>query len=238
MGICKNMKALGEYDFYSPDYEVFIKTLGGIFKTNFKITYKEYCFDQYNIETENELFDFGSENCLTMSISYCKYDEQKPSVKENIYPTYCLTFPVSLEYTKSLDLEFMPNGIFEFDDVPFSGHWKFFIEDIQGDGQGSGYKFIKYILDVRDCYINILKSINCLEVIIWTDAYYKTEEEILFCPIPQTKHTLLEIKNYMTNLDGIKFYRFIDALSRRVEIKRQTDYYTNVAFIDYFQDIY
>lgn len=213
-------------------------TLGHVFNKNFKVIYKEYCFEDYNIDTEIELFDFGYEDFIEMRIAYLNYFENKPPDKENIYACYTVTFPVSLKYAKKLDIEFMPNGIFEIDDIPFSGTWNFFIEDIQGVGQGSGNEFIKYVLNVRDCYIEILKNIKCDEVIIWTDAYYRTEEEILFCPIPQKKNTLLEFQNYLTTLDNVKFYKFLDALFRRVEIQSQTNHYLNVAFIDQLQDKY
>ncbi len=237
MGIGKDMKALGEYDFYSSDYKVFLSSLGSLLDSNFTIILRDYMVNgNFDIDQTHEFFDLGKPNSLDVSIAYLNFDENKPSTEDNIYSCYTVTFPVSLEHSKKLDIEFMPDGIFQMDDIPFSGTWNFFIQNIQGVGQGAGEDFIKYVLSVRECYINILNKIGCQEVIIWTDAYYKTEEEILFCPNPNKKHTLTEMAKYLKDLDNIIFYNFLDVVMQNVIIESQSDWYLNVAFIDNFND--
>ncbi len=42
MGIAKTINAIGEYDFYSPDYHFFAKTISMLFKVNLNINFLAY----------------------------------------------------------------------------------------------------------------------------------------------------------------------------------------------------
>lgn len=236
MGIAKDISAVGEYDFYSPDYKEFAKTIAKLFHVNLELGFFYCTMQDCSAENENEFFNFGYKDTYHLEVSYYDYNEKNP-VPEIIYSTYELTIPVDLEHERSLCLDFGPNNLFTLSSLPFSGNWRFFIEEINGE-YDFYYKdhneLIKSFLEIRNCYISILSKINCNKVVIWTDANYITEENIIYNDIPFAKNDLNDLINNLETLDNVKLYNFMEVIQQKDIINDYENCILNIAFIDHF----
>ena len=236
MGIAKTMNAIGDYSFYTNDYIEFAKNLCTRFEINLEVYFVDLTSNYAANDKNDEFIDFKFSKTYKLAVSYYDYDEDKPDPK-NIYCTYEMFIPVDLKYEKELILEFLPNGIFQLCFLPFSNAWRFFIEDIQGINDHyykSHLEVDEQIQEIRNCYISILKKIDSKEVIIWTHANYKTEDEFLFNQAPNKVDTLDDIKEAIKKLDNITLYNFIDSIKQINKFDNQSD--LEIAFIDKFED--
>ena len=229
------MSAVGEYDFYSPDYKGFAKTIANLFHVNLELGFFHYTMKDSYIEKENEFLNFGYKDTYHLEVSYYDYNEKNP-VPAIIYSTYQLTIPVELEHEKSLCLDFGPNNLFSLLYLPFSGNWRFFIEELNGDYDCNKNhdNIIESKLKIRNCYISILSKINSNKVVLWTDADYKTEEKIIYNDIPFAKNNLNDLIYNLENLDNVKIYNFLEVLNQKISIKEYLNCCLKIAFIDDF----
>lgn len=236
MGIAKEISVVGEYDFYSPDYKEFAKNLANLFHVNLELGFFYFTMKDCSVEKENEFLNFGYKETYHLEVSYYDYNEKNP-VPEIIYSAYELTIPVELEDEKSLCLDFGPNNLFTLSSLPFSGIWRFFIEEINGyhDHYYKNHdEIVEFFLKIRNCYISILKKINCNKVVIWTDADYKTEEKIIYNDIPFAKNDLNDLIYNLETLDNVKLFNFMEVLYQKISIKEYMNCCLNIAFIDDF----
>lgn len=232
MGIAKTINAIGEYDFYLADFNKFAEKLGQLFKVNIHAQF----FDNVYIngvvpdKIEDKHFDFNYPETYWLAVNFYQYFRGVTS--RTIYCVYELTVPVELEDENQLTLIFHPNGIFELDDLPFVNGWRFFVEDIFELTER--IEVIPPILKIRECYIEILRKINCLEVIMSTDALYKSEHEFIHNQKVNVKNSLDDVKNGMKKLDGITILPFMDAINQKIKIQSKQDKYLDIAFYDKF----
>lgn len=239
MGIAKTINAVGEYNFYSNDYRIFVKPILELLNVNLNVDFITFYED---IEAEHEMehvfFDNGSKNTYNLTVEYFKYDDSKP-LQNNVYCDYSLNIPVKLKYEDELILNFYETGIFQLNFLPFNSTWNFFIEDIIGDNDyyfSSHLEVVKAVKLVRDQYLQILDKINCKEVVIWTDAYYKTENLIYESINSDTKLTLKDIVKSLKENDKISLYNFADVVNQKTEIKSFRNSFLDIAFYDNFED--
>ncbi len=242
MGIAKSISAIGEFGFYSDDYKIFASTIGQFFSANIKARFFDHLCEDEILKKNDEFIDLGKFITLPMTVSFCRYDESKPSY-QNSYCTYEIEIPVQIKYKRNLTLAFIPNGIFELRGLPFSISWYGFIADILGsnDHYYASHKiYVHEILKVRNCYIDILSKINCSEVIIWTDAYYETEDRYIYDIRSNKIDRFQDIVKDIYQLDKITLFNFIGALKQDKGIMNglQQSVSTNVAFWDKFSDKY
>lgn len=234
------MSAIGEFDFYSDDYKKFAATIGQLFKVNLDIQFFDNLWEDEMFEKSKEFIDLGNGETFSLKVSHCRYDESKPSY-QNSYCTYELDIPVELKYENELTIEFIPNSIFELRYLPFSNAWQFFIEDILGVNDSYYYSHancVNEILKVRDCYIDILKKINCSQVIILADGRYKTVDRYIYDIKPNKIDKLQDIIDNISQLDNITLLNFIKAVKQEQSAIKtiKTSSYFNVAFLDNFAD--
>lgn len=241
MGMAKSLMVVGEYDFYSSDYAEFATTIGHYYKVNVSLSFEEsfpflpvYC-------KPNEYIDLGFDNNYGLKVSNSLFDEKLPP-ENNTYFSYELHLPCELEDTDSLQLSFLPNGLFQLDYLPFSGVWQFYVEDIKGENDhyyNSHIEVVKEKLDVRNYYVELLSKINCSKVIQWTDGYYKTEEEFIFNQQQGKKNTLQQFIDALKTLDNMYIYNFIDALKQNITMDNSDNIrYLDVAYLDDFTNNY
>lgn len=238
MGIAKTMNAIGEYNFYSSDFNQFTEELAQLFCVNIHASFFDYNYANgaEPEDIEDKYLNFNFSETYKLHVGIFSYDEKK-SFPGNKYCQYELTIPVQLENEIELTLTFYPNGIFQLDFLPFSNHWQIFVEDIIGVNDkyyNSHEEIVLAISKIRECYIEILKKIKCSEVIIWTDAHYKTEEEFIFSQSFNTKYVLDDVKNTMQKLDGIYIVPFMDAVNLNLKINSKREWYLDIAFVDKF----
>ena len=238
MGVAKTMNAIGEYDFYSSDFNQFIEKLGNLFKVNIHAGFIDniYVNGITPKAIEDKYFNFNFSESYNLHVGIFAFHEKK-SFTGNKYCQYELIIPVQLENEKELTLTFYPNGIFQLDFLPFSNHWQFFVEDIIGitdNYYNSHEEIVSATLKIRECYIEILKKIKCTEVIIWTDAYYKAENELIFNQRFNKKYNFEDVKNLMQKLDGINLVPLMDALNQEIKISSKREWYLDIAFVDKF----
>lgn len=240
MGIAKTMNAIGEYNFYSSDYNQFIEKLGQLFQVNIQAHFFDNGYfygEDFNeagfIEIEPHLYDFHFSETFRVEVEFDKYDYRQ-NFPENRYCNYKLFIPVKLQNEKELTLHFYGNGIFQLDYLPFSNFWRFFIEDVFG--LTSRIEVIQPILEIRECYIEILRKINCTEIIIWTDAHYKSEDVFLYNKRPGKKYNLNDVKKTMKELDGIHIIPFLEAIKHEIKIISKREDYFDIAFVDNFNN--
>lgn len=232
------MEALGEYDFYSPDYRVFVQSVSRIFGVNIEVRFDYDPMKEELIAKENELFNFNYEQTYTLIVWYFQFDENKPALN-NTCQSYELRIPIILFNEDELFFQFLPNGIFRLNFLPFNNLWRFFIEDILGKNDvyyKSHDEVVNQFIQIRNCYIGILSKFDCTRVLIWTEANYNTEGEYLFCQTLDRKNSLSEIVQFLKRLDNITTYNFVEALQQKLEIKSENAGYLDVAFIDNFND--
>jgi hypothetical protein len=234
MGLAKTMVVLGAFDFYTPNYTDFTAIIGAKLEANLEL---EFYFDtETEIQKSNETHNFGFEKTYIMQITYNDYDVESP-VLYGIYCTYCVLIPVQFKYEDQVDIEFLPNGIFNIQRLPFSNHWCFFIEDmIENDNScyNTDSEAITNIVELRHFYIAIFKKMNCNTALIWTDAQYKTEDRYVFNPVPNTKNTVADLADALRTLDNVKIYNFRDVLAQKIAIQSSRVHYLDIALSDYF----
>ena len=238
MGIAKTMNAIGEYDFYSSDFNQFTEKLAHLFCVNIHASFFDhnYANGAEPEDIEDKYFNFNFSETYKLYVGIFSYNEKK-SFHENKYCQYELTIPVQLGNENELTLTFYPNGIFQLDFLPFSNYWRFFVEDIIGVSDhfyNSHDEIVSAILKIRECYIEILKKIKCSETIIWTDAHYKTEDKLIFNQRFNKKYNFEEVKNLMQKLDGFNLVPLMDALNQEIKISSKREWYLDIAFVDKF----
>ena len=236
MGIAKIMSVIGEYNFHAKNTDDFIKCLASKFEVNLQVNFADMTSKYNGNVLPDKYFDFGYKTTYQLAIDYFDYDDDKPD-PTNIYCKYYLHIPVNWEYEGGLSLVFNPNSIFELEFIPFSNSWMSFIENIKGINDHyytSHNRIVKQIKVIRDCYISILKKINCKEVILWTDANYKSEDEFIFNQIPEKVNTLNEVKNAVNELDNITLYNFIDSVVNKSNFDNRSG--LDIAFLDNLEE--
>lgn len=241
MSSTKTMNALGVYTFYSQDYLTFIKSISEMFNVNVYVFFSalfENEEEEKQYEIESQIFDFGKKETYILTVYFSKFDIQKP-LENNVYCSYSLYLPVDFEYEKELSLEFYATGVFQLQFLPFNTTWKFFIEDIIGLSDHyyqSEMEIIDETKTIRNKYIDILAKINCKEVFLWTDSYYKTEYYIEDAKDFETKLSFNDIKNSLKETDNLTIYNFAQVLSRKIKIENAKYDYTDVVLYDNFED--
>lgn len=239
MGIAKTINAIGKYDFYTFNYEEFTKKISTFFNVDLEIVFFHHIdeFEEYDefSSLENETLNSGFTDTWKMTINYFKIDENLP-VEDNLTCSYELYIPVNIKYEKELILEFCDNGLFILNFLPFENAWCFFIEKILGLSDKhfkTKTQFSDDLNSVRNGYLNILKKINCSEVILTTDANYR----FLNYLDPSSKHiTLNELIQVMNQEDNINIYNFCDIVNTRQKIDSKRNSYLDIALIDNFDD--
>lgn len=239
MGVAKNINAIGEYDFYSSNYELFIKTISTLFKVNLNVDFLAH-FEEENTEydKESEFFDIGQKDTFKLRVNYFKLDYHKP-LPNNVNCDYELLIPVDFEYEKELLLQFFTTGIFQLKYLPFNSTWNFFIEDLLVDNDyyyNLHSEVVNEKIAIRNEYIRILNKINCNEAIIWTDARYKTEDIIEGTTDIQLKLTLKDVVKSLQEIDELTLYNFVDVVSQKIEIQSNKDSFLDIALYDNFND--
>lgn len=239
MGIAKTINAIGEYEFYSSDYKLFIKTISALFEVNLTVNFLTHFEEEKTeYEKESEFFDIGQKDTFCLTVNYFKLDDKKPLL-DNVYCDYELHIPVDFEYERELLLQFFTTGIFQLNYLPLNSTWSFFIEDLLGNNEyyyNSHSEVVKEKLSIRDEYIRILNKINCNEAIIWTDAYYKTESIIQETIHIYKKLTLKYIVKSLQEIDKLTLYNLTDVISRKVEIQSNRNSFLDIALYDNFND--
>lgn len=222
MGIAKDIKLLGNFDFYSPSYLEFSQIISDKFKVNLNLRFDNYT-ENIEINKPDEFLDFECEKTFSLYVTLNDYDNIETK-EEKTYLHYVLSIPVCMPYTNYLQLEFFPNGIFQLSSIPFNNKWYFFIDDIKGLNKYLSYEFIKdRILKIRVEYWSILNKINCNKVIIFADAFYKTEELFINTQIINKEKTLNEILLSFKNLDKVTAFDFIDSLTSKDRFDNLSD---------------
>jgi hypothetical protein len=64
-------------------------------------------------------------------------------------------------------------------------------------------------------------------VVIWTDAYYKTEDKI-----SKPNLSLKQIMKFMEEVDNVQLYNFLDVLHKKTVLISNNDMCHDVALID------
>lgn len=186
---------------------------------------------------QDESYNCGFSETYKLLIDDCLYDEENPG-KDNIYLTYELQVPVNLLGEDMLTLRFFPNGLFELGFLPFSNLWRSFLADLSANvdrtyGRYGGYEgYLAFIYNIRNCYINLLKKIDCSRIILWTDGNYKTEEDVFYNQYPGRKDSIDGMIKQMARLDNMKIYNFMDALHQKVNFPDLKKGCLDSAFID------
>lgn len=238
MGMNKSLSAVGEYDFYSADYQVFAQKLASIFQVNIKATFHDYTDNNEFANKANEVFDFQYNKQESLYVHHSFFDHQKESgltyINYQLY-LHCDYYGEEL----FLRFDFQPNGIFEVSITPlFFAVWHFFIEDILGWNDAKYHNLqeaIETATQLRNFYIPLFKSMNCNEIILWTDANYTCHDELLIFQIPNRKNTFADIVAKLTELDEVTLYDFVEILAQlHPNIFPKYDNCTDIAFIDRF----
>jgi hypothetical protein len=236
MGIAKIIRATGEYQFHSLDYECFINIIGNVFKKNINCVYVDNFVLEHNYKSvsSEKQYHLGFENSLKIVANHYRYENT--GIIETYYE-YTLYISIDLEGDNDLWLTFYPNGIFQLEFIPFNGSWQLFIEDILGYHDcyyDSHEELVSEILKIRACYIDILKKINCTTAIIWTDGGYNTEHKLLTKQIHGSVSVLSDVIKSMNELDGIKIIPFMNSIAQKNRIESNRAQYLDIAFIDTF----
>ena len=221
MGIAKTMHVVGIYHFYTNDYVAFAKEIGTRFKVNIEVRFEDYTDYESTFEKENEVFDFGFEDTCNVTITTQFYDDHLYPNKFKPYNSYVINLPSPFEDDDNLPLEFWPNGLTQLRYLPFSNKWQFFIDDLQGINDHyyrSHLEVLDNILYIRNVMIDIMRRIDCNEVIIWTDADYKTEDEFVFTHYINRTTTMEELKEAVLLLDGIQLFDFMKLANQEIKI--------------------
>ena len=191
-------------------------------------------------DKEEEYFDVGVSETYKLTVNYYVNDDGPLLQPDNVYRDYELQIPVHFEYEEELLLELFANGIFQLNFIPFNNAWQHFIGDIIGENDhhyNSHREVVDEIINIREGYIDILQKIECKQVILWTDAYYKTLQKIEYST-SEPILTLKEIMTYMKEVDNMRLYNFLDALNGKVTIVSEiNDRYLDIALIDNLDDI-
>ncbi len=72
------------------------------------------------------------------------------------------------------------------------------------------------------------------EVILWTSANYKTEDEFIFEQVPDRTNIMEDIKKALKKLDDITLYNFTDSVNQKNDLRNQP--YLKIAFFDNFEN--
>lgn len=239
MGIAKSIMGFGEYSFYNYDYKDFIKKLAGLLKVNLDVYFANA--EQFYIRVPKaKIFDFGYTETYSMRIDFFSY-VKKSALRGDLYFVYDVNIPVKFPYEEKIDLEFQPNGIFMMSFLTFEHLWKPFIEALAADGWGEPPEdiFARYE-KTRMEYINVLRKIGCDKILIYTDAHYKFEDEILYNQKQGKKYSFEEVVNLAVSIDNMKQYRFKDLLKGRTHkdypINFRSDNAIEIVIVDDFSD--
>ncbi len=238
MGMNKSLSAVGEYDFYTADYQVFARTIANIFQVNIEAIFHDHTDNNDFADKADEVFDFQYDKQASLNVYRTLYDyKDKTGLKYISYQFYlhCDYYGEEL----LLFFDFQPNGIFEVDITPlFFGVWQFFIEDILGWNDKYYHNLqesIETATQLRNFYIPIFQKMNCNEIILWTDANYTCQDELLTFQIPDRKNTFADIVAKLTELDEVSLYNYVEILAQlHPNIFPKRDNCTDIAFIDRF----
>jgi hypothetical protein len=237
MGIAKTICAFGTFDFYSSDYKKFVVTLGQLLKVNIEVKFLSNSSDEdFLSDKENEIFDFNFAQTYYLTVTYDEIDRGN-SNPDNLYVLYNLYIPLDFSNQNELDLEFGPNGIFFIIFLPFDNHWKFFVEDILGKNDhyyDTHAEIVENIMKIRESYVENLRRINCSEIIIWTDGWFKSED-FLFDNSSDKKYSFDDVVDQISVIDDIVFYNFMEVVGHKVEIESKRHDFLDIAFIDRFE---
>lgn len=110
-------------------------------------------------------------------------------------------------------LNFYQGGIIQLQFIPYESFWRFLIERITGKTRVENttqLELIQDLINVRNLYIPIFQKLNCNQVVIWTDAYYKTEDKIT-----KPNLSLKQIMKFMEEVDNVQLYNFLDVLHKK-----------------------
>lgn len=238
MSRAKTIDAIGEYDFFSPDYQSFIKAISKFFKVNFKVDFLFLINEETDYDKVCEVFNYGNKDTCSLRVCYFKFDEKKP-VLNNLDCYYDLRIPFDFDCKEELNLQFYSTGIFQLNSLPFNSTWNFFIEDIIGLNDfyyKSHLELVRQVKAIRDEYIRILTKINCNEVIIMTDAYYQTESIIQEPEKINSKLTLKDVLKSLQEKDNLTLYNFAEAVNQKINIKDNHNSFLDIALYDNFND--
>ncbi len=236
MGIGKTICAIGEYDFFTRDYLAFAKIISDMFQVNVTISFVFYPGEKSDIryiEMEDEFHDFNKE--LNYRLTVFLLDCEDSSLENKLKQVNCyeLMIPIELEDEKEFLIEFNSYGIFELKYIPYSSAWRFFIEDIvEHNFNLTVFKIPK----IRNKYIEVLSCINCKEVVLWTDAYYKTEGMIDSDNEEYKKLSITDVITSLVDVDKVTVYHFADVVNQKKIIKSQSIDYYDVVLLDRFCD--
>jgi len=234
MGIAKTMNAVGDYSFYSPDYKQFARILGNLLKVNFNAYFFSCFSDETYDDRAPEFFDFQFNSCCALHVNAYQYNEGEAD-PENTFLVYEVLIPVDFEHENELKLEFWPNGLFQLNFLPFSNYWRFFIDDLMGISDKyvrSHDEIVAPVLKIRETCLALISKLNCSEIIIWTDARYQTEDQLIYHQFPGKTNTIQEVKYALQTLDRVRLYPLSVAIQQLIEIICHTPDCTDVAFTD------
>ena len=231
MGVSKTFNALGECTLYTADYVAFAQKIAEVFEVNVKMFFLPY-IDEEDTEYEKppELFDFGKDETYTLVVNFWKIDDSALLHPDNIYVDYELNIPYDYHVQNEMLLNFYQGGIIQLQFIPYESFWRFLIERITGKTRVENttqLELIQDLINVRNLYIPIFHKLNCNQVVIWTDAYYKTEDKIT-----KPNLSLKQIMKFMEEVDNIQLYNFLDVLHKKTVLISNNDMCHDVALID------
>ncbi len=229
MGIAKTVNAIGDYNFYSLDYNKFAKKIGNIFEVNINLSFSS---KEDELINDDICFKFNQKDTYHLNAFIYHFDNSS----DNWYYIYKLIIPFHFEYEDTLELEFCPNNLFQLNFLPFNSAWQFFIDDMLGnnDYYSSQEDIMIKISNIRNFYIEICNKINSKKVILWTDAYYETENEMFLHFLPNVKYSLNDISIRLIQKDKLSLYNFSYLFYRKTRAINENNHFLDMAIIDEF----
>lgn len=222
MGSGKTIWGVGITDIYDADPETFLANVSKTFHVNVKGILNDKNFDETEIVLQNGYAELITINVQLYEVEY----------------GYEVHFPVIHKYEKTLDFSFYSNNLFSVMHLPFSAAWRFFIDEILGEGDEylAGFDgFLKEKLDVRELYIPLLKKMNCSKMLVVSDVDYNWRNEFLYGNNYDAKYSFEDIQQAVHKLDKITLFDLKDTLNRKnnKEIQKiAAEDIFQIAFID------
>lgn len=234
MGLGRLIHATGEYDFYTADHQQFVPALAHRLQANINLHVHDSTGKTGYSDKQDQLFPYHYPVTYQLFARYSDYNLDDPETPF-LHCIYEMDIPLHLRGAIEFSLEWLPNGLFVLSPLPFNSTWWYFIYDLLGKHDAaypSQKELVAGILEVRHQYKNLLAKINCTEVLLFTEANYKTEHRYLFNHAPGRKTSLTDLKQQFPLLDQVTLYDFMDVLHQRETIPDKEMNFFDVVLVD------
>ncbi|MDD4236832.1 MAG: hypothetical protein PHF99_12535 [Bacteroidales bacterium] len=218
MGVGKTFEMIGISNLFSDNPEQFASNIGKVLQCNIELITYDWATDETDGEVKHMAFskmiNIGFEKSEKVFVDYEIDDKLQNTGKLLRYGIeICLNNQKLVDDV--LDLEFYPYGAVCGFLPTATGTWDFLYRAIIGKLDISYNYHIEQVKDLyvpRKLYRQILLDLGISEIVMFTDNYYKFEEELWDIVQTQSVESIHDIVSLAKELDKLHVFDFISIL--------------------------